>query len=447
MVWILLLSIGLIILASAVWKIHPFPVLIGVSIFFGLSSGLGYEAIVGGIAAGFGNTLRGIGMLIIAGTILGAFMEQRGALRTLAEKVLRVTGKKRVPLAMGIIGYIASIAIFCDSAFVILIGLCREMSKLAKVSLAVGATALSMGLFASHCLIPPTPGPLAAATLLQADIGLVMGVGAVLALAATGAGWLWGCRFGRDEIVEPNLTETAELPVRYAGRWYLAALPIVLPLVLILGGSVVFYCGDAVPAWGMKLAKTLGNPFTALTLGALIAVFGLGRCRLAELGGDGLVGKAILQASNILIITGAGGAFGEVLRLAEIGRILPNTLGDWSFGVILLPVLVSAVLKTAQGSSTVAIMACAGIMAPLLDNLGLDTPFLRALTVSAICCGAVMVSHTNDSFFWIVTQFSGFSVRQGLKLQTLGSLVAGLAATLLLWLGFVVVKFFEIGRS
>ncbi len=170
----LLFTIGIIILFSAVIKIHPLPVLLGAAIFFGVVTGMRFDKIITAISNGFGDTQRSIGLVIIAGTIIGVFMEKRGALSLLARKILQLTGNKRLPLAVSTIGFISSIAIFCDSAFVILIGLCREMAKLAKYKIAVVATILSMGLFATHCLVPPTPGPLAAVSILQADLGIMM---------------------------------------------------------------------------------------------------------------------------------------------------------------------------------------------------------------------------------------------------------------------------------
>ena len=157
-----------VILLTAVWKIHPLPVLLLGGFAFGVCTHRGVVGTLNLLASGFGGTVKSIGLVIIAGTLIGAFMERRGALRTIAEKIVALTGEKRAPLAMSIIGFVVSICIFCDSAFIILIGLWKKIGRMAKLPLALGATALSMGLFASHCFIPPTPGPLAALSILAA---------------------------------------------------------------------------------------------------------------------------------------------------------------------------------------------------------------------------------------------------------------------------------------
>ena len=169
MIWILLLTVIFIVLLTAVWKIHPLPVLLSASMFFGICMGVPVVKIMEQLSNGFGNTLSGIGLPVIAGCVIGAFMEKRGALRVLADRILALTGVKRAHLAMGLIGYVVSICIFCDSAFVILIGLWKKIGTAARLPLAVGAAALALGLFSSHCFVPPTPGPLAALSLLSAD--------------------------------------------------------------------------------------------------------------------------------------------------------------------------------------------------------------------------------------------------------------------------------------
>ena len=160
----------------------------------------------------------------------------------------------------------------------------------------------------------------------------------------------------------------------------------------------------------------------------------IGKWCQKELTTDGLFGKAVVNAANILMITGAGGAFGEVLKKVDFKYLIPENIGSIGAFAIVIPLGFSAILKIAQGSSTLAILTSAGAVVPLLEPLGLTSPTMRALTCCAVCCGAMIVSHTNDSYFWVVTKFSGMSVRQGLKLQTIGSLISGLAAAIVLLL-------------
>ena len=420
-----------VILLTAVWKIHPLPVLLLGGFAFGVCTHRGVVGTLDLLASGFGGTVKSIGLVIIAGTLIGAFMERRGALRAIAEKIIALTGEKRAPLAMSIIGFVVSICIFCDSAFIILIGLWKKIGRMAKLPLALGATALSMGLFASHCFIPPTPGPLAALARLEADFGRVLLFGAIAAAAATCGGYLYAMFAGRNEVLDADGAEAAEqLPeVAFKRHWSIAFLPIVVPLVLIGGNSVVGVLKDQLPESVVDFSAAAGHPVSALTIGAFIAIFLIGRCRRDELTVDGVIGKAVLDAANILAITGAGGAFGEVLKGADLRALLPTHPGSLGVLALLIPLGFAAVLKIAQGSSTLAIITAASVTAPMLGALKLDTPNMRALCCCAVCCGGMIVSHTNDSYFWVVTKFSGMSVRQGLKLHTVGTLVSGLFAT------------------
>lgn len=434
---LLVAVIAAIIVITAVWKIHPLPVLLLGGFVFGVCSRYGVLETLNLLCAGFGNTIKSIGIVIIAGTVIGCFMEQRGALKVIAGKIIALTGEKRTPLAMSIIGYVVSICIFCDSAFIILIGLWKKIGTLAKLPLAVGAAALSMGLFASHCFIPPTPGPLAAMSMLSADFGYVLLFGSIAALGATAAGYLYAVRAGRNEILEdgPETAETdtgAETVFRH--HWSIAFLPIVIPLLLIGLNSVVGLCRKSVSPGFADFMAAAGHPITALTIGALIAVFLIGKCHRTELTVDGLMGKAVLDAANILAITGAGGAFGEVLKKVDFSSLMPQQVHSLGIFALLIPLGFAAVLKIAQGSSTLAILTAASVTVPLLEVLHLTSPVMRALTCCAVCCGGMIVSHANDSFFWVVVKFSGMNVRQGLKLQTLGTLVSGSAAAVIILL-------------
>ena len=432
---ILFAVIAAIILLTAVWKIHPLPVLLAGAFVFGVSQKYGVTETIGLISGGFGNTVKSIGIVIITGTVIGVFMEKRGALTVIGRRIIAMTGKRRTPLAMSIIGFIVSICIFCDSAFIILVGVWRKMAAMTRLPPAVGVVALSMGLFASHCFIPPTPGPLAAISILQADFSLVLLFGSLAALAATAAGYFYGMAAGKKEVLhwEDAVTEVAEKE-KFSVHWSMAFLPLLIPLILIGSASAVPFFGDHLPPAVVKTIVVAGSPVPALTIGAVIAVFFIGRCKLAELSADGLMGKAVFDSANILIITGAGGAFGAVLQKVDPHALLPGETGSPGVFAIFIPLFFAAVLKISQGSSTLAILTAAGITLPLLDVLGLNTPVMRALSCCAVCCGGMIVSHTNDSFFWVVTKFSGMSVRQGLKLQTVGSLVSGTAAGVTIFL-------------
>ena len=427
--FLLFMVIAAIILITAIWKIHPVPILLLGAFIFGVGNNNGVIETLNIISSGFGSTIKNIGIIIIAGTIIGVFMEQRGALRIIAQKIIALIGKKRTPAAMALIGYIVSICIFCDSAFIILINLWKKIGLLAKIPLAIGATALSMGLFSAHCFIPPTPGPLAAISLLEADFAYVLFFGSIAAIAATAAGYFYACFAGKNEVLSlKEVVVPDEKEVLFSRHWSIAFLPIVIPLFLIGCASIANIKSFELPENLLRAVNILGNPIIALSIGAVIAIFFIGKATRHELTVDGLIGKAIVDAANILIITASGGAFGEVLKNVDFSSLLPKNLDSLGIFALMIPLFFAAVLKIAQGSSTLAILTAASVTAPLLEVLGLTSPTMKALACCAVCCGGMIVSHTNDSYFWVVTKFSGMSVRQGIKLQSLGSLVSALAA-------------------
>jgi len=433
---LLLLAIVFIVLATSRMKWHPFLALLVAAFGFGLLSGMDPLELVDSINAGFGGTIGYIGIVILCGTIIGTFLEKSGGAQSLAESTLKLTGQKNVPLAMGLVGYVVSLPVFCDSGFVLLSPLNRALTRKAGISLAAGAVALSLGLYATHTMVPPTPGPIAAAGILGADLGRVILWGLLVSAVALVAGWLFATRYAaRFPLSAEGGTEaeTREAPAEQRPGTGMAVLPILLPIVLIVLQSIAKYpskpFGDG-PA--LEWLLFVGQPVVALLIGTFLS-FALPRRLDAKLlSGAGWVGEAILAAAPIIVITGSGGAFGKVLQNSGIADIIGGTIAETNLG-IWLPFLIAAGIKSAQGSSTVAIITTAGIVAPLLGAMGYDGETARALVVVAIGAGAMVVSHANDSYFWVVTQFSGMNVREGYRLQTLGTLVEGSAAALGVW--------------
>ncbi len=414
-----------IVFATTRWRLPPFLALLVGALGFGLASGLSAEQTLTAMTGGLGKTVGGIGVIIACGCVIGAVLEHTGGARALAELVLRVVGRTRAVLAMGLTGGVVSIPVFCDSGYVVLSPLAKSVARRSGQSMGAIAVALSMGLYATHCLVPPTPGPVAAAGALSADLGQVMGFGllvAVVVIMATGLFAKWAGRRWPVAVDDKVADEATDTGVLGAGA---AMLPLLVPVGLIAVRS--FAPGEAGSTWH-AVVSALGNPNLALLIGALLALV-LGRrsgaAALGEWSGDSLK-----TAGSIVLVTGAGGALGAVLRETPLVDVIGTTLSQLQLGPlnIVLPFLVAAALKTAQGSSTVAIVTTASLMAPLLATLGLDQGAVLALTVLAIGAGAMTVSHVNDSYFWVITQLSGLSVAQGYRLVTLGSGVAGLTA-------------------
>ncbi|AEH51447.1 GntP family permease [Pseudothermotoga thermarum] len=440
MVWptvLLVLSILFIVVSTVRWRLHPFLALIFAGFLFGILSGMKLGDVVSAITGGFGGTVSSIGIVIVAGTIIGVFLEKSAGAFTMAESVLKVTGKKNVPLAMSIIGYIVSIPVFCDSGFVILQPLNKALTKRAGLSLSTTAIALSLGLYATHTMVPPTPGPIAAAGNLGADLGLVILVGLIVAIPAMITGWIFSVKYASKIYIDPQPELTEEeiaQRMKEAPKASAAFMPIVVPLVLIVLKSISDFptkpFGDGA---FRQLVGFLGNPVTALIIGVLIA-FALPKKLTKDMVSmNGWVGQAVLSAGVIILITAAGGAFGRVLQNSGVAKIIGEQLAKANLG-IWLPFIIAAAIKTAQGSSTVSLITTSALMAPLLEPLGFTSAIAKALVTVAIGAGSMVVSHANDSYFWVVTQFSNMDVKAGYKLQTFGTFVQGIASAFVIWI-------------
>jgi GntP family gluconate:H+ symporter len=431
----LLLALGVVvaltIVATARFKIHPFLTLLLASIVMGFVGGLSAADILGKLTEGFGSTLQSIGIVIAFGTVIGTSLERSGAAQAMADAVLRIVGERRSPLAMSITGYIVSVPVFCDSGFVILSALNRALSRKTGLSLAVLAVALGTGLYATHVFVPPTPGPLAGAATLGADIGLVIALGLVVSLPAAAAGLLWAVLYARRFHIMPG---------EGSGEEYLAGgspnppgaavsfAPIVAPIILIALRSIADFPTAPFGTGPVKaILGFIGHPAIALLIGVLLAFL------LPAPGGEvrqmDWVMAGLRSAGSIILITGAGGAFGNVLRSTGIGDVVGRSLTSGQFGLF-LPFVISAVVKTAQGSSTVAIITTSALMAPLLPAMGLSSAVARTLVVLAIGAGSMVVSHVNDSYFWVVAQFSDMETSTALRAHSLATLVQGIVGAL-----------------
>ncbi len=426
---LLLLAVIAIVVLTGKYRINAFLVLIGVSFVFGLLIGLPALDVVVGIKNGFGGTLTSIGIVIVAGTILGTILEKTGAALSMTRAILNMVGKSHAPLAMNIAGYIVSIPVFCDSGYVILNPLNKALAKESGISMTVMAVALSTGLYATHTMVPPTPGPIAAAGTLGADLGKVILLGLIAAIPASLSGLLWATKFAKRYEIEPEIQGTYSEIVKKFGKLpntLLSFLPIVLPIVLILLKSVAEFPSKPFGNGDFRVFLSfIGDPVTALILGVLCSLLLVHKGELKKAISDWM-GEGIKKSAIILVITAAGGSLGAIIKASPITDFIKTNMASMHLG-ILLPFIISAALKTAQGSSTVAIVTTAGIMAPLLQTLGLDP----ALTTIAIGAGSMVVSHANDSYFWVVSQFSGMPVNTAYKAYSSATAVEGVVAFLM----------------
>ena len=427
----LLITIVFIVLSTAKYKVHPFLTLLIASLGMGVLSGLDVNFVVKTVSEGFGNTLKSIGIIIACGSIIGTFLEKTGAAKSIANKVLQVVGNKNSALAMNLTGSIVSIPVFCDSGFVILSTLNNAINKKTGISLSVLGTSLAAGLYATHVFVPPTPGPLAAASIIGADVGLVLIFGLLIAIPVSIVGWLWASYYcSRFSINQKIDNDNLNIETKSHTNLTMSVLPIIIPIVLITLKSIINH--PTIELENLFINNVIsfcGHPIIAILFGVFIAMFSATNFSLEQ--HFDWVSSALKSAGVIILITGAGGAFGNILRATSIGDTISQSLLTFEVG-LLLPFIIAAFLKTAQGSSTVSIITTSAMVLPLLDSLGLSSEMGKVLTVLSIGAGAMTVSHLNDSYFWIVSQFSNMNTKTALHCHTVSTLLQGLTSIVLI---------------
>lgn len=430
------LAIVVMIVAISKYKIHPFLSIMSVSLILALIAGIPLGDIANVIGAGFSGTFSSIGIVIILGALIGTVLEKTGAALKLADMVVKLVGQKNPELAIELMGWVVSIPVFCDSGFVILDPIRRAMVRRTRTSSVAMTVALSAGLYISHVFIPPTPGPIAAANTLGIgdNLLLVMGMGVLASILPLIAGLLFAKYIGKsvksaDETGDSTETaKTYEELVASFGKLpggFDALAPIIVPIVLMALGSIASMAGWTGIAF--DLFNFLGKPIIALAVGTIFAVIQLAATKkLGEF--YDLTNETLKVTGPILFVTAAGGVLGKVIATSDMVNFITEHATVLGSVGIFFPFLLAAILKSAQGSSTVAITTTAGIVAPLLGAIGMSTPAEIALVVMAIGAGAMTVSHANDSYFWVVTNFGQMTPEQGYKTQTMLTLVLGLAS-------------------
>ncbi len=457
------LAIILMIVAISRWKVHPFLAIMGVSFLLALVL-LPIDSITATIGKGFSSIFASIGIVIILGTLIGLILEKTGAAMQLANTIIKLIGKRHPQLAMLLVGWIVSVPVFCDSGFVIVNPIRKWLGRKSQTSSVTLTVALSAGLFASHVFIPPTPGPVAAAGLvgLGNNLLLVILLGVGVSIPALAAAYFYANyigrkvkssedaedegavgeesmhkSFGEDAVrendLENNIAEETNLP----GAWASIA-PILVPIVFMALGSVASFSG--LEGVAKQVLVFLGQPIVALTAGLLCAIPLLFTTRQIDQLYD-ITQDSLKTSGPIIFITAAGSVLGCVISEAGFVQFIQQNASSLTSLGLLFPFVIAAILKTAQGSSTVALTTTAGIMglyfseASLMTALGFTTPLDAAMVVMAIGAGAMTVSHANDSYFWVVTNFGGLSPQNGYKTQTAVTGIMGIvsmAALLLL---------------
>lgn len=441
------IAIAIMIIAISKLKIHPFLAIMGISLILAIVVGIPLKDIPDTIGSGFSGTFKSIGIVIILGALIGTILEKTGAALKLAEMVVRLVGKKHPELSMEIMGWVVSIPVFCDSGFVILDPIRKALQQKTKYSSVAMTVALSAGLYTSHVFIPPTPGPIAAAGTLGVGNNLlaVIGMGALVSIPCLIAAFFFANYIGKKVKSSEDIAENSGAPsyddlLKSFGTLPGGALslsPIIMPIIAMALGSVSSVC-----KWQGALGTFMtfiGTPIIALTIGVLFAIILLFKTKkTAEF--NEMTNECLKVVGPILFITAAGGVLGKVIANAGFVGYMKEHAAVLSTVGIFFPFLIAAILKTAQGSSTVAITTTAGIMGSVAESgsmmaaLGLASPLAGVLTVMAIGAGAMTVSHANDSYFWVVTNFGSLKAEDGYKTQTACTLVMGIAGIIFIWL-------------
>ena len=439
------IAIILMIVMISKLKVHPFLALMSISLVLAIVAGIDLSKIPAMIGVGFSGTFKSIGIVIIFGTIIGTVLEKTGAALKLADMVVKLVGQRRPELAMLIMGWVVGIPVFCDSGFVVLNSIREALYKKISASPVAMSVALSGGLYASHVFIPPTPGPIAAAgTLgLGGNLLLVIIMGTVVSVPVLVAVYFFSKSIAKsvtisDKEADATITASYEELLKKFGKLpcgFLSLAPIIMPIIFMAVGSVI----DVLAKQGMldkvallpKIFLFLGNPIIALAIGVIFCVFLLAETKkMREF--DHITNESLKIAGPILFITAAGGVLGNVITEAGFVNFIKENASTIKAIGIFFPFIISAVLKTAQGSSTVAIITTASIMGAfsadnsLMQTLGFTSEISAALCVMAIASGAMCVSHANDSYFWVVTNFSKMSADQGYRTQTAMTFIMGI---------------------
>jgi len=425
-------SIASIIILTSRLKVNAFISLFLVSLLLALVA-LPNADILKILKDGFGNTMGSIGFLIIFGAVIAIVLEKSGGALSIASYLLSKTGDKRAPAALGITGFLAGLPIFCDSGYIILSGLAKSFSAKTKIAMPFIAVVLACSLYSVHCLVPTHPGALAAAGIMNVNIGNFILWGIAFAIPGAFAAFFWTKKMTKNKGYRPAQYEqlNKELTDEELPSPLLSILPVIVPILLITLASLFSVFGWKDQIYFFKIVLFIGQPIIALFVGMLFSYLLLKDLNREKL--NGIFETAIEKAGPILIVTAAGGMFGMVIKETGIGLEAGKFLSQTGLGIA-VPFLIAFLMKTAQGSSTVAIITTASFVAPMLSLLGLDTESGRLFATLAMGAGSMMISHANDSYFWVVTKFSELDTNITLKVYSSATIVMGTTVFAFIWI-------------
>ncbi len=438
---ITLSAIGFLLIMVLVLRIHAFIALLLVSIYVGLITDMPLETIYESVQNGMGGILGFVAVIVGVGSIFGQILESTGGAQQMARRIVATFGVEKSEWALTIIGFIIAIPIFLDVGFIILVPLVYSLARSTGKSTLLFAIPLLAGLAVTHSFIPPTPGPVAVADILNAPLGMVILFGFIVGIpCAIIAGPIFGKYIANKIHLDPPELETTDEADTDERKYSLFSIifSILLPLILIVARTLLEFLvkNESLERTSFTDAIIfLGHPFSALIIATFYAVIFLGlrggfsKTQILE-----MANKSLGPAGVIILVTGAGGVFKQILVDSGVGKNLAELMAEMPLSPLVLAYLLAVVIRVTQGSATVAMITAAGMIAPILDLAGTSGAY-NALTVISIASGATILSHVNDSGFWLIGKYLGMTEKQTLRswtvMETIISIV-GFVLTLLL---------------
>lgn len=423
---ILVIIFFALLYSSIKYKIKPYMVLLATCLITGLFLKIDFSQSLNLTFQGFKNIILSIGPIIIIGTILGKFLQETGATNKMVTTFISMFGLSKTPLTFNILGFIISIPVFCDAAFILMSSIIKEISRVSGRKMIILTVCLATGLYSAHVFVPPTPGPLAASALIGADVGLLLLIGLIIGIAVSLSGYIW-MRFLLKKDFQLNNDSKASFKLNNE-KSLTVFLPIIIPIILISISTLIKYPSlKIIENEITNFIGFIGKPEVALFIGLIISTVFIRRDDSKNI--SKWIGNSLKNSFDILLITGAGGALGFIIRSSGVIESLGIVNFNGTYGLVSV-FLIAALIKTVQGSSTVAIITTCALVSPLIDQVGVIGEIQKILLITSIGSGAMTVSHFNDSYFWVVTKYSNLEIKEVIKFFSTATLIQGLIGLL-----------------
>ena len=409
------------------FKIKPFLTLLIASFLSGIFLKIDILETLYLISKGFFSIVLIIGPIIVIGTVLGKFLNETGISKKMVNTFISYFGIDNIPLSLNLIGLIISIPVFCDAAFILMSSIVKDLSRITKKNIILLSVCLATGLYSAHVFIPPTPGPIAASAIINADIGLLFLTGIVVGIIVSISGYVWmKFLFKKEFKINPGEIKSHDFT---SDRSIVSFLPVIVPILLISTSTIIKYPKlDINELPFLKIFEIIGKPEIALLIGFIMTLIFLKKDEIQST--PQWIIKSLKNSFGILLITGAGGALGFIIRESGIIDNLNLNIATGLASIFSVFIL-ATIIKTIQGSSTVAIVTTCAITAPILQSIGMTSELEKVILIISIGSGAMTISHVNDSYFWVVTKYSNIEMNDVLKYFSSATLIQGLTGLVL----------------